>query len=127
MQIISDVQLGVAILCACLPTYAPLLRFFRRGLKVTKQSSARKMYRFESGSNKAAKGDSDFLDLRFTDNKRLISLNHAHGSNSFRNSDGADGVASHTNLNRDKGLVFSDQEAVIGLHDIRINTDIIVD
>ncbi|KAJ5538928.1 hypothetical protein N7494_008407 [Penicillium frequentans] len=127
MQIISDVQLGVAILCACLPTYAPLLRFFRRGLKGTKQSSARKMYQFDSGPNKAAKRDSDFLDLGFTDNKRLISLNHAHGSNPFRDSDGADGVASYTKVNRDKDLSSSDQEAVIGLHDIRINTDIIVD
>jgi hypothetical protein len=33
VMIISSIQLGIAVLCACLPTYGPLLNASRRGLK----------------------------------------------------------------------------------------------
>ncbi|KAJ5266786.1 hypothetical protein N7478_009594 [Penicillium angulare] len=45
-MITSDIQLGIALLCACLPTYTPLLRLFNRTLTSLKQSSARKTYEY---------------------------------------------------------------------------------
>ncbi|OTA96301.1 hypothetical protein M434DRAFT_129155 [Hypoxylon sp. CO27-5] len=39
VQILSMVQLGVAVLCACLPTYAPLLNLFRKAIKRLKNAT----------------------------------------------------------------------------------------
>jgi hypothetical protein len=38
VMIISSIQLGVAVLCACLPTYGPLLNASRRGLRRAKRA-----------------------------------------------------------------------------------------
>ena len=37
VMIISSIQLGTAVLCACLPTYGPLLNASRRGFKNAKR------------------------------------------------------------------------------------------
>lgn len=91
----ADIQLGVAILCACLPTYAPLLRLCKGRLKSTQQSSARRLVDYELPSRKTDKGENNLLDRSFTDNKFMSrscnnSLHHSHKSDPFGDSEGMD-------------------------------------
>lgn len=58
-MVASSVQLGTAILCACFPTYAPLLRFCS-GARKTTNNTPGKHYTYGSGSpmNKLKQGNS---------------------------------------------------------------------
>ncbi|KAI0180359.1 hypothetical protein GGR52DRAFT_240465 [Hypoxylon sp. FL1284] len=38
VQVLSEIQLGTAVLCACLPTYGPLLNFVRRAVRRVKRN-----------------------------------------------------------------------------------------
>lgn len=78
MQITASVQLSIAILCACLPSYAPVLRLFGRKLRRSKHSDPRKLCEYRPRGDKIdsagqGHGIGNLENDSFNDDKNLIS------------------------------------------------------
>ncbi|RAK94424.1 hypothetical protein BO79DRAFT_241874 [Aspergillus costaricaensis CBS 115574] len=105
MEVASEVQLGVAIFCACLPTYAPVLKLFRSLWRSFGQRGSKKSfdYRMTPPSNRSHR-DNDVPDLRFADNKTLIdSTGIRINSDPFGDSSGTDTQTLHMETDDHRG------------------------
>ncbi|KAJ6090418.1 hypothetical protein N7486_009233 [Penicillium sp. IBT 16267x] len=74
--ITSHVQLGIALLCACLPTYTPLLRLFNRSFNSRKQRSSKKTYEYPLKPSKPTQESKDTGDYSTTDSKTICAPGH---------------------------------------------------
>lgn len=88
VMIISSIQLGTAVLCACLPTYGPLLNASRRGMKRVRRAigftvpdsygesglDGRKTKNSTQRSDYYRMGEGNSVDARSASADRLVEL-----------------------------------------------------
>ena len=96
----SSVQLGVAILCACLPTFAPLLRLARQ--KLGASSDGTKTYGYSQrakSNNLITQGSVVNTDITASPYYRVqddpLDTRHTHISNDSSESYKMEGLGSH--------------------------------